>query len=119
MLALLRQAWAMDCPDCEAASFADISAASLSRYVSSHPKVEQEKERLKQKPFLAARSTILNAVSSGDKETARWYMERKRKREFSTLAQVETSEQSVFKDLTDEQLALIASGKATPADFQK
>ena len=50
-------------------------------------------------------------------ETARWYMERKRKREFSTLQQVEVGEQGAFKDLTDEQLAQIAAGRATPADF--
>lgn len=109
----------MGCPDCEAASLADISASALSEYLRNHPKVSAEKEKLLNKPFLAARNCIMRSIAAGDKETARWYMERKRKKEFSTLQQVEISEQGQFKELTDDQLAQIAAGKATPADFIK
>lgn len=117
VLGLLRQAWSLDCPDCEAAALAGISPSSLSEYLTRNPKIAEEKEALKLKPFLSARNTIIKGIVEGDKDTARWYMERKRKREFSTLQQVEVGEQGAFKDLTDEQLAQIAAGKATPSDF--
>jgi hypothetical protein len=119
VLRLLRQAWALDCPDCEAAALANISAASLSEYLTKHPKIAEEKERLKQRPFLAARNAIIQSITSGDGDLALKYMERKRKREFSTLQQVEVGEQGAFRDLTDEQLAQIAAGKAKPTDFIK
>ncbi len=118
VLLLLRQAWSLDCPDCEAAALAGISPSALSEYLSRNPKIAEEKEALKLKPFLSARNTIIKGIVEGDKDTARWYLERKKRREFATLSQVEVSESAPFKDLTDEQLALIAQGKATPADFQ-
>ena len=117
VLQLLRQAWALGCPDCEASALAGISPQALSAYLIAHPNISVEKESLLLKPFLSSRNTILKAIVEGNVETARWYMERKRKREFSTLQQVEVGEQGAFKDLTDEQLAQIAAGRATPADF--
>lgn len=119
VLGFLRQAWSMGCPDCEACALADISASSLSDYLKTRPEVAAEKERLLEKPFLIARQAILKQMQSGDGALAIKYMERKKKREFSTLQQVETSEQVQYKDLTDDQLAKIAAGKATPADFSK
>ena len=119
VLQLLRQAWAMGCRDCEAAALADISPSALSAYLAKNPKISEEKEKLLNKPFLAARNCIMRAIADGDKDTARWYMERKLKKEFSTLQQVEVSEQGQYRELTDDQLAQIAAGKATPADFLK
>ena len=117
VLVALRQAYSLDCPDSEAAALAGISGSSLARYLASHPSFSAEKEALKLKPFLSARNTIIKGIVEGDKDTARWYLERKRKREFSTLAQIELGEQGAFRELTDAQLAEIAAGKKTPADF--
>ncbi len=117
VLSLLRQAWSLDCPDAEASALANISPASLSRYLSTHPEVAEQKEALKLKPFLSARNTIIKGIVDGDKDTARWYLERKRKREFSTLQQVEIGEQGTYRELSDTELAQIAAGKKTPADF--
>lgn len=117
VLGLLRQAWSLDCPDAEAACLAGISPSSLSEYLSRNPKIAEEKEALKLKPFLSARNTIIKGIVDGDKDTARWYLERKRKREFSTLQQVEIGEQGTYRELSDTELAQIAAGKKTPADF--
>jgi len=119
VLQLLRQAWALGAPDCEAAALAGISPAALSVYLSKHDKISKEKEALLLKPFLSSRNAVLKAISNGDVDAAKWYLERKKKREFSTLQQVEVGEQGQYKDLTDDQLAKIAAGKATPADFLK
>lgn len=117
VLLLLRQAWSLDCPDAEAACLAGISPSALSEYLSRNPAIAEEKEALKLKPFLSARNTIIKGIVDGDKDTARWYLERKRKREFSTLAQIEVGEQGAFRELSDTELAQIAAGKKTPADF--
>ena len=119
VLQKLEQAWAMGCPDVEAAAYADVSHAALSDFLKRNPTIADRKARLLQKPFLAARNAILKKISDGDGDLALRYMERKKKQEFSTLQQVELSEQGQYKELTDEQLAQIAAGKATPADFQK
>jgi hypothetical protein len=117
VLLLLRQAWSLDCPDSEAAALAGISPSALSEYLSRNPKIAEEKEALKLKPFLSARNTIIKGIVEGDKDTARWYLERKRKREFSTLQQHEVGEQGSFRDLTDDELDQIIAGKKKPADF--
>ncbi len=117
VLLLLRQAWSLDCPDSEAAALAGISPSALSEYLSRNPIIAEEKEALKQKPFLSARNTILKCIAGGDGDLALKYMERKKRREFATLAQVELGEQGAFRDLSDAELAQIAAGKKTPADF--
>jgi len=119
VLQKLEQAWAMGCPDVEAAAYADVSHAALSDFLKRNPAIADRKARLLQKPFLAARNAILKKISEGDADLALRYMERKKKAEFSTLQQVEVSEQAPYRSLTDEQLAQIASGKAKPSDFIK
>ena len=119
ILSALRQAYGLDCPDCEAAALAGISGAALSRYLSTHPAFAEEKEALKQKPFLAARNAMVKAMAGGDGDLALRYMERKKKKEFSTLSQIEVGEQGSFRELEDSELAQIAMGKAKPTDFIK
>lgn len=112
----LREAWSMGCPDCEACALADISASSLCDFLKRNPKVAEEKARLLENPFLVARKSILAGMEI-DPDLALKYMERKKRREFATLSQVELGEQGVFRDLSDTELAQIAAGKRTPADF--
>ena len=116
---LCRQAWSLGCPDCEAAALAGISPAALSDYLSKHPKIAEEKEQLLQKPFLAARNAMVKAMAGGDGDLALRYMERKKRKEFSTLSQIEVGEQGSFRELTDSELAQIAMDKAKPTDFIK
>ncbi|OGS33035.1 MAG: hypothetical protein A2218_07840 [Elusimicrobia bacterium RIFOXYA2_FULL_53_38] len=113
----LKVAWGLGCPDVEAAALADVSTASLSRFLKNHPLIAEQKERLLQKPFLSCRNAILKAIAGGDADMALRFLERKKKAEFSTRQELEVSEQEVYKELTDEQLAQIIAGKATPADF--
>ena len=117
VLSALRQAYAIGCPDCEAASLAGISGPALCRYLSEHPDFVEEKERLLQKQFVTARNSILKCISEGDGDLALRFMERKKKKEFSTLSQIEIGEQGSYRELSDAELAQIAAGKKTPADF--
>jgi len=88
VLTKLQLVWSLDGSDSEAAFYADISIASLSRYLASHPKVAERKQLLRQKPILKARMALANAIDAGDGNLALKYLERKRKQEFSTLQEV-------------------------------
>lgn len=78
----LEQAFSMGCSDLEACIFADISKHSLYNYQKENPKFKDRKEQLKENPALLARTTIYNNISS-DPDVAKWYLERKKKDEFS------------------------------------
>lgn len=82
VLTQLRIAWSLGAPDAEAASLAEISTASLSRYLSSHPIISEQKERLLKKPYLSCRNALLKQITAGDGDLALKFMERKLKKEF-------------------------------------
>ena len=91
VLQKLETAWAMDCPDTEACSFADISESSLYEFLKRNPSVSERKKRLKDRPFLSARNTVLKAIANGDSALAMRYLERKRRDEFATKQETEHS----------------------------
>jgi hypothetical protein len=80
----LEQAWSMGCSDLEACLHAGIGKSALYNYQNAHPNFLERKQILKEKLVLKARSVIANALNNKDENTARWYLERKRKDEFST-----------------------------------
>lgn len=80
----LEQAWAMGCSDIEACLFADISKQTLYDYQNKNPEFVDRKERLKESLVLKARTVIASALNQDDENTAKWYLERKKKAEFST-----------------------------------
>lgn len=81
-LALLREAFLMDCSDEEACLFAKISPDALYDYQRAHPEYSEQKRLMKQNPFLVARRSVLNTMER-DGELALKYLERKKKLEFS------------------------------------
>lgn len=76
----MEEVWAMDGSDAEAASFADISTASLSEFLTKHPDIAERKAKLKERPVLKARTTVVNNLH--DPDLALRYLEKKAKREF-------------------------------------
>ena len=94
LITKLEQAWALDCTDNEAAAYADISVASLCRYLQAHPKVSERKAALKEQPVLAARHTLVEAIRTrkdkdGNADLALKYLERKRRLEFAIRQEIE------------------------------
>jgi len=106
VLTKLEEIWALGGSDAEAAFFADVSTASLSRYLSAHPKVSERKAALKENPVLQARRAVIEAFADRsvvvldrngkehtitapkDADLALKYLERKRKDEFSERKEV-------------------------------
>jgi len=82
VLPKLEAVWALGGTDGEACYFADISISALHRYLNSHPRISERKERLKHKPFLAARTAVIEAFKD-DPNLALKFLERKLKSEFA------------------------------------
>lgn len=78
----LEQAFAIGCTDEEACSYAEISPDQLYYYENNIDKeFRVRKQELKQKPILKAKQTIVKNLDNP--EHAKWYLERKKKDEFS------------------------------------
>lgn len=84
IIAKLEQAFSMGCSDLEACFYADIGKTTLYNYQNAHPEFVERKERLKERMIFKARTVIADALNNKDENTARWYLERKKKDEFST-----------------------------------
>lgn len=77
----LEEAFAIGCTDAEACLYVNISRQTLYDYQAKYPEFVDRKETLKQKPFLLARKTVVEDCKTP--EGARWFLERKLKKEFS------------------------------------
>ena len=87
----LEQAFSMGCSDLEACLYADIGKTTLYNYQNENPEFVERKEKLKEKLVLKARSVIADSLNKQDENTAKWYLERKKKEEFSTKVEQETT----------------------------
>lgn len=87
----LEIAFSMGCTDLEACLFANISKQTLYNYQDKNPEFVDRKEMLKEKLILKARSVIAESLNKKDENTAKWYLERKRKDEFSTKQENEVN----------------------------
>ena len=85
--AKLEQTAALDASTEEMCYYADISRFSLARYIEKHPNFALKIEKLRQKPVLKARQTIIASLETP--ESAKWYLERKRKSEFAPKQEIE------------------------------
>ena len=86
----LRTAFLMGCSDVEACLYADISKTALYNYQQKNPEFVDQKEQWKEQLTLKARTVIANSLNNKDENTAKWYLERKKKDEFSTKVENET-----------------------------
>jgi hypothetical protein len=86
----LEQAFAIDATVEEACSYADISRDAFYDHLKRNPAFSDRIEALRQRPVLAARQTVVKAVST-DSDMAMRYLERKKRNEFSTKQELEHS----------------------------
>lgn len=111
VLAKLEAAFSWGCPDTEACLYADINPSSLYDYQKEHPEFTKRKELLKDTPNLKARQVLNAAIRQKDKQAAQWWLERKKKEEFSVrseLVQPEPIKVFVTKEEQAEADAIIA-----------
>lgn len=96
--------------DYEACLEADISPASLYRYINENPEFWEKKELLKHNISLIAKNNIANKIRKWDWFDSKRWLERKSKNEFSTKNEVDIGGQkdNPLKTLSDDQMLLIA-----------
>lgn len=87
VLAKLQQAFQMGFTMREACVWANIAVSTYYDYRNSHEGFAEQVEEWRQNPVLKARSTLYNNLDKID--TARWFLERKKKKEFSTRTEFE------------------------------
>lgn len=85
-LKLLREAFAIGCTKKEACAYAKIGESTLYDYINANPDFSEEIEQLIEEPILKAKHTIVSTLD--DPKNAQWYLERKRKDEFSSRSEV-------------------------------
>lgn len=86
----LNEAFAFGASDPEACFYADVSTTALYNYQLKHPEFVERKNALKERPVLLARQTVVKALES-DADLALKFLERKRKAEFSTKTETDTT----------------------------
>lgn len=107
----LEAAFSWGCPDTEACIYAGIGLSTLYEYQKEHPEFTKRKELLKDTPNLKARQVLNAAIRQKDKQAAQWWLERKKKEEFSVrseLVQPEPIKVFVTKEEQAEADAIIA-----------
>lgn len=80
----LEEAFSIGASDLEACGAVGISIGALYRYQTRNPKFKKRKEKLKDMPAYAARKNVVKAIQEGKAEESKWYLERKKKAEFSS-----------------------------------
>jgi len=83
----LRQAYLIGANDKEAYGYAGISHETFYNYIEKHPEFREKITIWQNEPILKARKTIVDGLD--DAKNAQWYLERKRKKEFSTRSELE------------------------------
>lgn len=82
----LDECFAIDATIEEACFYADISPALYYKWVNDNPELLERFNRLRNRPVLKARKTITDKLN--DPEHAKWYLERKKKLEFSSRSEL-------------------------------
>lgn len=83
----LEEAFAIDASVKEACYYADISTDTYYRWIKEYPELSYKLERLREKPVLKARQTVVKSLDQPD--YAFKYLEKKRKDEFGNSASLE------------------------------
>lgn len=85
----LEEAFSWGCTDREAYFYAGVSSTAFYDYCQENPGFAERKELLKENPIRKARATII--ANLDDPKNAQWYLERKKKDEFSAKTETEVS----------------------------
>lgn len=91
MIGKLEVLFAKGLSDREACVIANIDPSTLYDYCNKNPEFTERKEELKKHPTAKARLNVVEAIENGDKETSKWWLERKAKAEFSTKTEIDGS----------------------------
>lgn len=98
----LEEAFEIGCSDREAALHAGIHVSSLYNYYQTNPKFKDRVEALKESLVYKARRTVAGSIESST-TTSQWYLERKRRDEFSGRTEITGKDGAPIAGLTEDQ----------------
>lgn len=87
VLGKLEQAFAYDSTIEEACFYADINPDTYYTYVKENPEYSERIKALRNRPVLDARQKVVSDIKN-DINTAKWYLERKKKDEFAARTEL-------------------------------
>lgn len=93
----LESAFKIGANDREACAYANINPDTLYEYQKKHPEFTEQKAIWKQNPILKAKQTVFRNLE--EPNTAKWYLERKCKDEFSVMQKHDISAETVVKKI--------------------
>ncbi len=100
----LEAAWSVGATDKMACFYAGISHQALYNYQNDHPEFVERKEGLKEKMVLKALNVVASALNDNDTNTAKWYLEKKRKAEFGNAIDVTSGGEALRPDIQVGQM---------------
>ena len=90
-LSKLESAFSIGANDREACAHASIGNQTYYTYCKKNPEYLEQVNRLKEKLPLMAKTKLAKFIQDNDKQTVQWYLERKRKSEFSLKTEIDLS----------------------------
>lgn len=98
----LEQAFAIGATNNEACFFAGIAESTYYEWCKADPELSERHKGLKDRPVLKARKCVIDALDANDVPTAKWYLERMRKNEFSTQVNTEVTSRGGLTHIESE-----------------
>ena len=90
ILGKLKEAFLIGCTDEEACFYANINPDTMYEFQKTHSWFSEWKDALKDNPTIQARKTLFGSLSVD--KNAQWYLERKKKKEFSPRSEITDGE---------------------------
>lgn len=84
----LEQAFKLGCTNREACFYADIAESTFYDFIKDNPEYSEKIKIWKEYEKIKARAVVHKSLEAGDKDMAKWYLERKAKDEFSTKQEI-------------------------------
>lgn len=85
----LEMAYGMGFDDNEACACAKITRRKLKKLKEKYPLLVERIERWKANPVMLAKSVVMDKISEGNVDVAKWWLERRKKEEFSSSTKLE------------------------------
>lgn len=101
VLAKLEYAFARSFTDTEASLYANISPATLYRYIEANPEFWERKETLKRQPNIKAKLNWIKKLESEDYQASKEWLERKSRDEFSLKQEINSKVEHTIIDNID------------------
>ena len=102
----LEEAFKLGCTNREACFYADVAESTFYDFLKEYPEYSDKIAMWKDYEKIKARYVVHKALEKGDRDMAKWYLERKAKDEFSTKQEFDTTVNNrvvIIDDLPDEE----------------